>query len=636
MKPKSSHSHINRANSSIKVRFTLWIFLTTFLFCFIIVGLVINRFRAESIARAKQLTESMAKEYANMAAADLNADMNLVRGMTSTFRTNWQLGRASDAQFYKVMLQNVSEQSDNIMAAWVNMEKSAIDKNWEHNYGRDRYTLVTLSGQEGFVFEQLNTEGDDVTSDYYILKKSKILEFSEPYTDTYGDDPTLRLMSSVCAPILDNDENFIGLAGFDFSLDRLSPFVEQIEPYEGTSAMIVSNKGVIVANPNKELRQKTVTEVLPQSDDFLLNSIGAGRSYQFSQRIDWREYLISIAPIKLSDNFTPWSLILQVPRKAILKEVVMTMWISVLIVFVGLILLSFFIYRLVRNIVNPLTECIHLAQSIGDGDLTQKLVVKRTDEIGQMGTTLNQMCVQLNAVVSKVVEESKALLEKANSLDESSSEMKKIVNEQEESSVVLEKAVEELSSYIGQSTKDAQKAEELSTQTNGYIRESSDKFEKTILSMHSIADKIGMIEDIAFQTNILSLNASVEAARAGDQGAGFAVVAAEVKNLSENSGSVATQIKRMTVETNKISHEAETILKETFDLIDQYSEIVSELYQLASTQNSQLFRLTDSMGSMRHFSQTSTRNAKSMDQVASDLHTQAEKLLDITKQFRYN
>lgn len=628
-------SHIRKINS-IKIRFTLWAIVVSFLFCSLIVFILISRFRTESIASAEQLTESLAKEYANMASSDLNADMNLVRGMSTSFKTNWMLGNGSNVDFYKTMLLNVSGQSDNIMAAWVNMEKSAVEKDWDFNYGRERYTLVTLPGQEGFVIEDLNTEGDDISSDYYILKTTKVLEFSEPYIDTYGTDTVKRLMSSVCAPILDNDGKFIGLTGFDFSLDRLNPFVEQINPYRGTLAMVVSNKGIIVASPDKTLRQQLVTDVISADSDVLLKSILNGLPFQFSQKIKGKEYMVSVAPIKLSNNKTPWALILQVSKKEILKKVVATMWLSILIGIVGLLLMSFFIYRLTLGIVKPLSKCIHLAQAIGKGDLTKNIDIERADEIGQMADALNQMNLQLNTVISRLVQESKALLTKANVLDASSSEMKKTVIGQGESSLVLEKAIEEVGTYIEQSSKDAQRAEELSIRTNGSIRESSEKFEKTVYSMYAISEKIGQIEDIAFQTNILSLNASVEAARAGEQGAGFAVVAGEVKSLSENSANVATQIKKLIVDSNSISHEAEKILEETFSLIDQYSKIVSQLYKLASSQNDSLFRLTGSMDSMRHFMSISTKNAESLDQVATDLHGQAEKLLDITNNFHYN
>nr|HPR33072.1 cache domain-containing protein [Prolixibacteraceae bacterium] len=238
----------------IRYRFTFLLILSSFVFYISVITVIIVRFRSDSVERARFLSANLAKEYANMAIADLNVDMNLTRGMSLACKSNHQNNRALDKNFYRLILENIALENPGIMAAWINMELQYLEKDWGKPYGRERHTLVTLSGQEGYIVERIDLEGDDPESDYFTLKKSKIVEFSEPYLDSYGTDPREYLMSSVCVPVLDNENRFMGLAGLDFSLDRLMPFVKQLVPYEGTKAMVVSHKDVIVAHPDEEHR----------------------------------------------------------------------------------------------------------------------------------------------------------------------------------------------------------------------------------------------------------------------------------------------------------------------------------------------------------------------------------------------
>jgi len=626
----------NKLTNSIRFRFTFLILATSFVLYFSVIGIVITRFRAESIARARLLTESLTREYANMATADLNADMNLVRGMASAFKANWQNGNGADSGFYQRLLKNISTESSDIMAIWISMELSAINPGWEKDFGRERHTFVTMKGAQQMIREQIDLESEDASSDYYTLKRSKIVEFSEPYFDSYGNDTTQFLMSSVCVPVLDDGNRFLGLAGVDFSLQRLTPFVEKIIPYKGTQAMIVSNKGIIVATANKEMRMKGVQEIFPGRADFFMGQIRKGEGVSFEDKNAKGSWYVSMSPIRLTKSDTPWALILKVPKYSVLAKVLVTMWMSVLVSLVGLALLGLIIYLLTLRIVRPLNRCVSLAQSIGQGDLSKRIEVGQQDEIGMMALSLNQMTDQLNNMVSGIVRGSKSLLQTADNLAQTSQQLLDSANEQESSGSVLEKAISDLSVYIDESTLNARQAESLSRSTTQTIHSSSDKFNGSIHSMQAIANKITVIEDIAFQTNLLALNAAVEAARAGEHGLGFAVVADEVRKLADRSQGVAKEIKKLASDTNQVSHEAGKTLTETYRQIDDYSRIVNEIYEHANSQSDSLKHLSYTMNNVKHFCGHTSENAILMDRIAVDLQEQAEKLMEMTRQFDQN
>ena len=140
-----------KLTKSIRFRLTFLIILSSAILYIVIVGSILGRFKRNAMNDARALTENLAKEYANMGTAELNEEMNLARGMVAAAKTNWQNGRAADEDFYRLMLQNMAAEFDDVMALWINMELRGVEKDYRMDYGRERHTLVTLKGQEEYI-----------------------------------------------------------------------------------------------------------------------------------------------------------------------------------------------------------------------------------------------------------------------------------------------------------------------------------------------------------------------------------------------------------------------------------------------------------------------------------------------------
>ena len=205
-----------------------------------------------------------------------------------------------------------------------------------------------------------------------------------------------------------------------------------------------------------------------------------------------------------------------------------------------------------RAIVRPLGRAVEVARSVAGGDLRTRIEVKSDDETGQLLAALNDMNASLKSIVTKVRSGAETISVASGEIAQGNQDLS---NRTEQQAGVLEEtasSMEELTSTVRQNADNTRQAKQLAISACDVAARGGDVVERAVATMatinqsaRQIADIIGVIDGIAFQTNILALNAAVEAARAGEQGRGFAVVAAEVRNLAQRSATAAKEIKTL-------------------------------------------------------------------------------------------
>jgi len=323
-----------------------------------------------------------------------------------------------------------------------------------------------------------------------------------------------------------------------------------------------------------------------------------------------------------------------------------TLLVSVFVLSLGLgITASFFI---TRSIIIPLDDAVQTAQMVAAGDFSGRSDSHFDDEPGLLQQALNRMKESLSSTVGRVRQSTEIITTASAEIATGNLDLSSRTEEQASSLEETASAMEQLTSTVKQNADNAQQANQLVMSasavavrgghvvqrvvgTMGEIKESSSK----------IVDIIGVIDGIAFQTNILALNAAVEAARAGEQGRGFAVVASEVRNLAQRSAAAAKEIKTLIDASvgrvdagSKLVDEAGVTMEQIVTSVKQVADIMSEITAASQEQSTGIEEVNRAINQM---DETTQKNAALVEQAAaaaSSMSEQADSLMQEMSVFK--
>ncbi len=307
---------------------------------------------------------------------------------------------------------------------------------------------------------------------------------------------------------------------------------------------------------------------------------------------------------------------------------------STLLIITSAVLLFFSMSKFLSPIINQLRLMANNAEAIANGNLTINLSSTRTDELGKLSVSLNSMIVKLKEVVNEIASGAQQLNSSGLQFDSTSQDISQGANEQASSIEEVSSTMEEISSSIIQNTDSSQKTKEIADKVVDEIKNVNKKALEASYISKVIAEKIQSINEISSQTNILSLNAAIEAAKAGVHGRGFAVVADQVRRLAEDSKIAANEIIDLVKQSVGMTESAGKSLQELIPDIEKTSMLVHGITIAGQELETGVNQINSSL---QQINVATIQNAAGSEQLASgakELSSQSVHLMKLISYFK--
>jgi len=322
--------------------------------------------------------------------------------------------------------------------------------------------------------------------------------------------------------------------------------------------------------------------------------------------------------------------------------------ISTTAIVAGLVFAALFGFFLVRGISRSLAHAVQASNAVASGDLTVEIDASGQDEVSTLLRALGTMKESLGRVVGDVRANAEGVAMASTQIAQGNLDLSSRTEEQASALEETAASMEELSSTVKQNADNAKLADQLAKGASTVATSGGEVVGEVIETMkginessRKIADIIGVIDGIAFQTNILALNAAVEAARAGEQGRGFAVVASEVRSLAQRSAAAAKEIKELiTTSVEQVDRGAQLVdragetMSEVVRSIVRVSDIMGEINSASTEQSAGVTQVSEAVSQMDHNTQQNAALVEESAAAAASLKEQAQRLVQAVAVFR--
>jgi len=648
-------------------------------------ALVEERTRALIDGMVEQRVTALAQAQVNRIQAQLQAPLQIA---TSLARVHTLTALTGDdgmpmANLRREELINLARQTlienPNLTSTYIAWEPNGVDANdlmyrgdepgmldgrfasWIYRDGSGQMKIDRLSDIEDTRLLDTGIRAGE----YYLCPREQLKPcVGDPAP--YDMNGQTYLLSSFNAPIL-VDGKFHGIVGADISVDFIQQLLSNANAqlYGGVGEIaLISNNGRLAAySTDKSLIGKPAAQILDAEEQVLVQRLPAGQShYQIDQA---GGHVALFLPFSFEGTDARWVLMLQLPIAEVMKDLDQLMAalgaesrsslttmliIGVLIAVAGLLA----IWLISRRITRPLRDMVVMLDNIGqgEGDLTQRLHIDSRNELGQIATGFNTFLTRLQGMISGVVGSVQKVSDASEHTADIAIRTDKGVQTQLAEIELVATAVHEMTATAQDVARNATQAAEAASHADRAANQGRHIVQDTGATITELAGEIGRavdvvqtlardsenidailvtIRSIAEQTNLLALNAAIEAARAGEQGRGFAVVADEVRNLAQKTQQATGEIQQMiqqlqngTRDVVQVMEQSQSRTQRSVEQADAAAEALQAITQAVSLINDMNNQIASAAEEQSAVAEDINRNVTNIGQVAQDVAGGAE------------
>lgn len=291
-------------------------------------------------------------------------------------------------------------------------------------------------------------------------------------------------------------------------------------------------------------------------------------------------------------------------------------------------------YSIIRGIIHSIKLAVEKSNQLADGNFRIQFEVGSSDEIGDLMRSMKTMVEKLAPVIRGVREASESLSNASGDLSSTAMELSQSSSDQAANVEEVTASLQEMTITIDQNETSADSTNMVTMKVADDTKQGGEAVLATVDAMNRIAERIGIIDEIAYQTNLLALNAAIEAARAGEHGKGFAVVSSEVRKLAERSQVASQEIRQVAEESVSLSVRAGDLLRDIVPAIQNASELVNGIASASKEQARRVGEVSRSIVLLDQSTQSSAAAAEELSATAEETNAQAEELSHLMNFFK--
>ena len=438
------------------------------------------------------------------------------------------------------------------------------------------------------------------------------------------------------------------IAGMGLSVDAMAETIRSYKVGQTGFVYLVRANGSLLIHRDPALADgKHQLKDLPGFDEALSKTLLTGNKYTYAS------YAAPSGKQLVAASFIPelnLYVVAEVPEAEVLGNVMRSALSAALIAgLVGGGIALLIIYVISRAIAAPVARAADMLGDIasGNGDLSRRMAVESDDEVGALASAFNRFIASLNVTIREVRDSTEAIASASIQIATGNLDLSARTEAQASSLEETAAAMEELTSTVKQNADNARQANQLVVSASSHAVKGGDVVGQVVRTMseitessRKIADIIGVIDGIAFQTNILALNAAVEAARAGEQGRGFAVVATEVRNLAQRSSQAAREIKDLIVDSgsrveagSRLVDSAGATMQDIVVSVQRVADLMGEIASASQEQSQGIAQVNATVTQMDNATQQNAALVEEAAAAAQSLQDQAGKLAQVVSVF---